>query len=158
MISGKIYHLSKHAARINELLAGVRGEGSGRLADAIERTLKEGNRDDRLRGVDRLGRALAPRKHPRPDGANGPALAPHGAASRSVTTYFARVTRKRDGWSLAAGFDGPFWLALHAQGRGRYGPVAVRDLLGTAPMVLNRVKALFRDWAAGLFQQTGYRG
>lgn len=154
----------QHTARINEHLAALSGPGAQRFGQAVAKALTDGNRDDRLRGVDRRGRALTPLKSPRKGqyaGATGPPLAPFGEQSRSIALFFARITRKASGWTLSAGFSGAISrggaevLGHHAAGAGR---LPVRDVFGVSPKTWSTVLGLFRDFAQGVFRARGYRG
>jgi hypothetical protein len=150
----------QHAQRINEHLAAISGPGAQRFGQALSKALTEGNREDRLRGVDRRGRPLQPLKTQRKGkyaGATGPPLAPFGERSRSIALYFARIARKSSGWTLTAGFSGAGAEVLghHAAGAR---PNPVRDVFGVSPRTWSTVLDLFRDFAAGAFRTRGYRG
>jgi hypothetical protein len=159
-VSFTLHYRPQHAARINEHLQAISGPGAQRFGQAVSKALTEGNRDDRLRGVDRRGRTLKELKWPRKGkyaGATGPPLAPFGEASRSIALYFARVTRRAAGWTLTAGFSGPGAeiLGHHAAGAP---PNPVRDVFGVTPRTWAVVLGLFKDFAAGVFRARGYRG
>lgn len=156
----KLYYRPQHLQRVNEHLQAISGPGAQRFGEACARAITEGNRDDRLRGVDRRGRAMTPLKSERTGryaGATGPPLAPFGERSRSIALFFARITRKAAGWTLTAGFsgEGAEVLGHHAAGAG---PNPVRDVFGVSPKTWSIVLGLFKDFAAGIFRQRGYRG
>jgi hypothetical protein len=44
--------------------------------------------------------------------------------------------------TIGVGFVGQPWLAHHAAGRGRYGPIPVRDILGIPPGAVERTDAI----------------
>lgn len=155
-----LHYRPRHLERINRQLEAISGPGSGRFADACEAALKRGNRDDRLRGVDRRGRPLVPLKSGRKGryaGAKGPPLAPFGEASRSISQFFVRVTRRRAGWTMTAGFsgEGAEILGFHATGSG---PNPVRDVFGVSPATHATLRKLFREFAAGAFRPRGLLG
>lgn len=155
MISGRVSYSANATKRLDNFMANVKGPGAMRFGQAVAKDVDVGNRDDRLRNVDRHGKTLPPRKHPREDGANGPVLAPHGDASRSITTFRARVVRTAAGWVLSAGF-GFIPLAYHAKGMVKGAPV--RDLMGISPKTWAKINKRKREWIAGLFRKSGYRG
>jgi hypothetical protein len=101
------------------------------LAPTITKIVVEGNRRDRLAGIDKNGRRLDPVKDPNPArrGGSGPPLAPN-SGSRSIILFgVGDVRAAPNGLDLTVGWQGADWLAAHAKGKGRYGPIPVRDIL-----------------------------
>lgn len=161
-MSYRVHHSGDLTNWLNDRLQAVRGPGSKRFADNVSMKLKSGNQVDRLRGVDRFGRPLYP-VLPRTGyyrGETGPPLAPHGMNSDCVRGYFAEVRRTSIGWVCTAGIRSAkaAIFVYHALGRGRYGLVPVRDILGTTPKTQGYVRASFREHADGMFKKPGYRG
>lgn len=149
----KVQHTPRHLKRLNAITAEMGGRGSNKLAARIEKALIEGNRRDRLRGVDRRGRAMpsVKRRTGKYKGKTGPPLVPSGASSRAVTGYYARVTRRFGffgDFTVKAGIyaEKAYIFPFHALGRGRWGRVPVRDILGTTPMTYAAIRSLFREW------------
>lgn len=121
-------------------MAVLRGRGAQIAAEGIADAIESGNRRDRLAGVDRYGRPLAPLKHPRTGrnaGATGPPLAPHGSQSRSISAFRAEARRRGGNWQIVAGWVGAPWLAFHAIGAGR---LPRRDLFGISPKTHAAIK------------------
>lgn len=134
-----------HQDRIKALITEI-GRVDDRFLASVQETLIEGNRRDRLEGVDRTGRPLIPWKVRRGKyaGRKGPTLAPFGRNSRSVTTFYA----DRRGTTITAGFRGNRVeiLAYHAAGKagtGRKGQVTgiVRDIMGVSPRTINAIRS-----------------
>ncbi len=151
-----INHLPKHRQWLERHLAEVQGPGAGRLARAVEKTLIEGNRQDRLRGVDRFGRPLAALRAERKGkyaGAIGKPLDPFDESSDCVAGFFARLAKNQNGWILKLGIasEKAYIFVFHALGTVRGAPR--RDILGVTPRTKAAVRAVFRDWARGLFQK-----
>lgn len=155
-----LHYRPQHVQRINEHLQAISGPGAQRFGRAVVKALTDGNRDDRLRGVDRRGQPLTPLKSERKgrySGATGKPLVPFGELSRAISQFFARVARTAAGWRLTAGFEGEGAeiLGHHAAGAG-HNPV--RDVFGVSPKTWSAVRTLFSDFAAGVFRQRGNRG
>jgi hypothetical protein len=150
------HYQSKFTQRLNDRLATIRGTGAQRFAQTIAKDVTDGNRDDRLRGVDGYGRPMPPRKKPRRDGANGDVMAPHGTASQTITRFFTKVSNSLNGWTMKVGWKDCPWIVYHAQGRVKGAPI--RDIMHVSPKTWAVVRKHFREWKLGLFNQRGYRG
>jgi hypothetical protein len=103
--------------------------------------------DEQLRlGRDRFGKRLRPRKRPvLSDGAAGPPLTPHNAASRTrrLLALSATATGVRLYWRAAGRLSWRTVLGYHAEGAGR---LPVRDVLGISAPRLARAVASARLW------------
>lgn len=146
--------------RINELLAEVRGVGTRRLGTAVAATVVAGNRADRMEGKDSRGvglPALVSKRTGKYRGMSGPPLVPRGEQSRAIADFHARVSFREGGWTLTAGWSGdaPYILAFHAEGRGRYGPIARRNCLGISPRTRSCIFQLIQQWKDGLLRKPG---
>lgn len=164
-----------HQARLQELLNAGGGSRSRAFAAQVEQVLIEGNRIDRLRGVDRTGEPLEPWKHRvgQYEDAPGPTLAPFGESSRSITSHYTDVRHTSNGWTLSAGFRGPGVeiLAYHAAGKAGCGvPIErdgkiigfrgikgcttgiMRDIFGVSPATRRDIITLFREHAKNTFR------
>ena len=151
----KIQHLPRHKEWLARHLAEVQGDGAYRLARKVEETLVEGNRTDRLRGVDRLGKPLEPLRSKRKGryaGATGTPLDPFDEASTAIRGFFARLSKNQKGWIFKVGVEGEHAhvLVYHATGTVRGAPK--RDILGVTPKTRSAIQKVFKDWAAGLFR------
>lgn len=113
----------------------------------------EQKRAELARAIGINGRRMKPRKHPRPDGANGPVLTPHREASRTARLLDARATATGVTLYWHAGLGKTThstpWgtiLGFHAAGQVRGAPV--RDVrLSTRG--INKVRGeMARWWAA----------
>lgn len=150
----RINHLPKHRAWLERHLADVRGDGAYRLARKVEVTLREGNRADRLRGVDRFGRPLAALRSERKGfygGATGTPLDPFDESSDCVKGFFARLSKNGIGWIVKVGIasEKAHIFVFHALGKVKGAPR--RDILGVAPGTKAAVRKVFAAWASGLF-------
>lgn len=151
----EIYHKPTALKAIQKRLDQVSGPGSGRLARNIQYILVEGNREDRLRGVDSRGRPLVPWRVRvgRYAGRTGPTLAPRGTASDVIAGYFARIFNQGQGWRIRCGIKSPkaYIFAFHAEGKsGRWGGGVTgirRSVLGTTPWVRSLVLNEFKTFA-----------
>ncbi len=96
-------------------------------------------------GVD--GKPLAPRKHPRPDHATGPVLAPHRAGSR--TWRLMRATIGLRGGTVTLHWSHSWGRVLGYWARGEVPHAPPRDLLGFTPAGHRWVRAEARAfwWA-----------
>lgn len=128
-----------------------RATGPQRRAFFLEagRLAVEAKREELTRAIGADGKTMAPRKHPRPDGANGPVLTPHDAASRTARlmaahadpagmTLFWRAglsARQRLPWGTILGF--------HAGGFVRGAPV--RDVR-LSRRAIGRLKKQLGAW------------
>ncbi len=115
-----------HLARLSQIVGGVKRVEKRFKAEAVQ-ILVEGNRIDRLAGLDARGRPLRPVKYRvgRYEGASGPPLAPFRESSWSVRGFFAEWR----GNVLAAFFrgEGIEFLAYHAAGKSGKGRPVVKD-------------------------------
>jgi hypothetical protein len=129
----RLEHVHRPSAALARHLAIATGRGSGAFMQRLATAVTDDNREARLRGVDRLGRPLAPLRSARKGkyrGATGPPLAPFGASSQVVTRFKVATSITSNGGRLRAGWDGPPYLGYHFVGAG-HNPV--RDLAGITP-------------------------
>jgi len=124
------------------------------LAKLQSQVLQEGNRADRIRGVDKDGHKLKPIKpstqidRDRKGRGKGPRLNPgpgrNPRESRSITNFFTRVlSMSASSLRITWGWSGMPWLKYHLTGAGRL-PKA--DISGPSPKTRNRLGGLFRDY------------
>lgn len=135
-------------------LKDVKGRGCRKLAQALADSVVEGNRYDRLNGRTRYGTTVARLKNPRTGaykGLFGPPLAPHGASSRVITHFRARVNKRAGEWQVLAGWQGvqgrsgyPF-LVAHDLGLGR---LPARPIFGMSPRTSANNRKLLAEWAS----------
>jgi hypothetical protein len=123
---------------------------SRRAADEVAQVLREGNRIDRLRGIDADGRPLVPvgERFGAYAGAGGPPLAPWFDASGSIQSFFADVAPSRNGWTITAGFRGPIAQILrwHAEGKSGVGhPITRGGVIVGFRGIPGRVSGIYRD-------------
>lgn len=146
-------------ARLDARLEVIKGRGSESFMDQAEALIKQGNADDRLRGVDRYGRPLVPLKSARKGrykGATGPPLAPFGSSSRVVSRFVTRRGRRggdrfvEAGWSDVLSKQGRPFLQFHIRGSS---PMPRRDIAGLSPQTWARIRDAFRRWASGAFRR-----
>lgn len=142
----------KAAARIRKQIDYVQGPGTQRLAESIASALVEGNRHDRVSGLDADGAPLSPLRSRRKGeyaGKSGQPLAPSGASSRVVANFRATVRRQGKGWRILAGWvgvvssRGVHFLRSHDRGSGR---LPRRHIFGASPRTMERIRKLVRDW------------
>lgn len=100
-------------------------------ARAVAQAIREANRIERLAGRDAAGFPLRPvdfRVGPYAS-ASGPPLAPFGEASRAISAFYAEESVTPDGFTLSAGYRGPFAriLKYHADGKAGRGFPVRRD-------------------------------
>lgn len=117
----------RHAKALEALLREaprMNREGAKQVAQAI----REANRIERLAGRDAAGFPLRPvsfRVGPYAS-ASGSPLAPFGEASRAISAFYVEESATADGFTVAAGYRGPFAriLKYHADGKsGRGWPI-----------------------------------
>lgn len=176
----QVQYRARHAQVLEDLLNAQRGN-SRELARSCQQILWEGNRADRLRGVDRTGKRLVPwrwrlKKY---KGARGPTLAPFGEASRAISGFFADARKAAGGWTVTAGFRGPGVeiLGYHAEGKSGKGKLLhdkktgepyfvgvkgrttgiVRDVFGVSPATYRDLRDEFRRMAGDTFARRAYR-
>lgn len=174
----QLQYRSAHAKVVEDLLNAQRAN-SRLLARQCEAILTEGNRIDRLRGMDRTGKALRPWRWRvgRYERATGPALAPFGELSRAISSFFAEATKAAGGWTLTAGFRGKGveFLGYHAAGKSGKGvPIRhdgkvvgfrgvrgrstgiVRDVFGVSPGTYRSLQDEFKAFARDTFARRAY--
>ena len=112
-----------------------------RYLDGMEPKIKR----QKLRQIEKSqganARQLAARKRARPDGADGPVLAPHNDTSRSEKWIRTAVSVNRGtvavywshGWNRILGY--------HRAGEGRYGAVPIRNIIDFPKYMLNQLAA-----------------
>lgn len=110
MLKFSVFWQQNAVAKLQQYLSMMQGPGARTLAQNIAQAIRDGNRDDRLRGVNRYGRPLVPLKSARKgkyEGAGGPPLAPFGDRSRVVTHFRATVgySSNAKGFQVTAGWD-----------------------------------------------------
>ena len=86
-------------------------------------------------------RRLAARKRARPDGADGPVLAPHNDASRSEKWIRTAVSVPRGTIALFWSHGWNTILGYHRDGLGRYGAVPVRNIIDFPKYMINQLQA-----------------
>ena len=149
-------YFGKGALRtLDAKMAELRGRGAKIAADKIAKAIEDGNRRDRLAGLDRYGRPLAKLRSKRTGkyaGASGPPLAPFGAASRVVTRFQAAARRTWTfGWRITAGWrdvtsaSGIPFLPFHNEGRGR---LPVRAIFGISPSMYAGIRPAIAEFKA----------
>lgn len=149
-----VYIPDRLTRTLDAKMAELKGRGAKITADKIAQAVEDGNRRDRLAGVDRFGRRLTSLRSPRKGeyrGKTGPPLAPSGASSRVVTNFRADARRRGGQWRIIAGWVGilsdrgvPF-LGFHLVGAGRN---PIRDIAGISPRTwvdLRKVVADFKS-------------
>lgn len=157
MIRGEIAHEGRHQIALETLIASAPAM-SRAAAKEVAELIREGNRIDRLRGVNPDGQSLRPVtvRIRRYEGASGPPLAPFGESSRSITQFYAREQSSDFGWTVTAGYRGNIARILrwHAEGRSGSGKPIVKDgkLVGFRG-VKGRVSGIRRD-ALGVGMKT----
>jgi hypothetical protein len=129
VIKSDVQYYGRHRRNLDTLIAEAPAMNR-RTAEDVAQLLVEGNRIDRLRGIDPDGKPLQPVRVRvgAYAGATGPPLAPFGEASSSIAAFYARHTTSRDGWTVTAGFQGPMApiLKYHAEGKSGTGhPITV---------------------------------
>lgn len=131
MIVGQVEYTGTARRKLDALIAA--GPGLTRIAAReVADVVWEGNRIDRLAGIDARGTPL-PRVRVRVgryEGATGPALAPFGESSAAITQFYSNpVSVGRDGFTVAAGYRGDKAVILryHAEGRSGSGRPVVVD-------------------------------
>jgi hypothetical protein len=150
----ELNYRSRHAQALRGMV-----DAAARDTDAYAREVRDwaeaANATARMAGLDADGRTLPdvqrPRRWPGYAGATGPALAPHGPASRSIAGFFAEVARHAGGFVVRCGIRGRGVevLGYHALGRagtGRKGQTTGvrRDVLGIPPQYLPELQAINR--------------
>jgi hypothetical protein len=102
-----VYFTPNATKKLEAKLNYLKGSGLRSLADSIAKELIEGNRTDRLSGVDSSGRPQTPVK-PRKGRYKlgiGPPLAPFGAMSRVVSRFRAAVKGSPGSFEVVAGWQ-----------------------------------------------------
>lgn len=102
-----VYFTPKAGQKLASKLDWLKGPGLKALADRVTVLLIEGNRRDRLSGVDWHGRPQTPVKPRRGKYKNamGPPLAPFGAQSRVVKNFRAAVKGSPGRFEVIAGWE-----------------------------------------------------
>lgn len=124
------------------------------LAKIQAEILRDGNKDDRIRGVDKGGHKLTPvkpstqRDRTRKGRGKGARLRPGPGRdpreSRSITNFFTRILSMTPAsLRITWGWTGMPWLKYHLAGSGRL-PRA--DISGPSPRTRNRLGGAFRDF------------
>ena len=115
-----------------------------------------------LAGIDRFGKPLAPLGKWATGAAfrrrgNGPVLAPHGLASRSITRFKVAWQWTGSQYQMVAGWDGVKWMKYHLTGcpRGTNSKrpnwsLPRRDIGGISPKGWVKVRASFSRFVANL--------
>lgn len=157
MITGNVEYYGRHRQNLETLIAENPAMNRQTARDVAE-LIREGNRLDRLAGVDADGKPLQPVKvriGPY-EGATGPPLAPFGEASSSIQSFYARHTTSLDGWTVTAGFQGPMApiLRYHADGKSGTGhPIHKGGQIVAFRGIKGRVSGIVRD-VFGVSQRT----
>lgn len=154
-----IKYTPAHLKRLDAITAAAKAN-SRALREEVRQVIWEGNRLDRLQGVDARGKKL-PRVKPRTGryaGATGEPMVPFNEASRAIAAFYTDDRVQGEGFIVSAGFRGPGVeiLAYHAEGRagtGRKGQVTgiVRDVFGVSERTRKAVIEVFREHARMTF-------
>jgi len=129
------------------------------LREPVRNALKDGNRADRLAGLDWEGRPfkdLAPStlERRRKQGLNGPPLAAHGPTARIITKFFVDV-RAGVGRLTFTGSWPMDWVRFHVTGSRR---LPRRDPMGFRAPTLDRARALLLEHIANNKKGWWFRG
>ena len=146
---GDVQYSGVHARKLAALIA-AGPELNRTAAREVADVVREGNRIDRLRGIDATGARLKPvrARVGRYEGASGPPMVPFGEASAAIAAFYAVPVSTRDGYTITAGFRGPKAIILkyHAEGRSGYGrPIVKGGQLVGFRGVKGRVTGIRRD-------------
>lgn len=149
MIRGDVAYTGKHAIALETLIAKNPAMNAATARD-VAQLIVEGNRIDRLLGIDPSGQPLRPTqvRVGRYEGASGPPLAPFGEASASIAAFYARSQTSVFGWTVTAGFNGPMGqiLKYHAEGKAGLGhPITRAGQLVGFKGIPGRVTGIRRD-------------
>jgi hypothetical protein len=153
-----IKHQPKHLARINAMALNLRDSFQGEFIRKARAELESGNRRDRLAGVDRHGRPLAPVTSKRRgvyEGSDAPALVPRRTNSTAIRGFrtsgeVKSASRGRTQVTvIRAWIEGglAFIFPFHRDGIGK--ARVKRDILGVTPRVVDRIHKLFREIVRG---------
>lgn len=149
MIHGDVQYEGKARRSMEALIAA--GPALTRVAAReVADVVVEGNRIDRLAGIDASGRPLPSVKVRigRYSGASGPPLVPFGQASAAIAQFYANPVATRDGFTVVAGFRGnkAQILRYHAEGRSGSGrPIVKGGKLVGFRGIKGRVTGVRRD-------------
>lgn len=171
-----VYFTNAAERRVQQHFDLLRGKGSDELAARLSQAIVDGNRRDRLAGVDRNGVPLVPllsKRRGRYKGATGPPLAPFRERSRVITKFECRISRKwgfgnfqlSAGWRdvlsdppkggsvfarfvrrVSRGKGGIPFLPFHFEGSGR---LPKRDLAGISPKTEAELAEIVRSHVRG---------
>ena len=165
----QLQHRPAHLARLNQILDAGRRLGPAFKSEARQ-IVVEGNTIDRLRGVDKNGRALRRWRWRvgRYEGKTGETLVPNGLFSMAIRLFFAEWR----GNTMVAGYrgEGVEILGYHAAGKsGKGRPIQrdgkvvgfrgvrgrttgiVRDVFGVSPATRRDLIARFREMSRDTF-------
>ena len=156
-----VYYKGKALKALNGKIEFVRGRGAKTLADGIAKQVREGNRRDRLAGVDRYGISIAsyaPLKGPRKGeykGKTGPILAPSRTKSRIIANFFAFASRRGGKWTIFAGWanvlskKGVPFLPFHDSGTAT---LPRRAHFGLSPQTWAIIRPMIADFKRRVIQ------
>jgi hypothetical protein len=118
----------------------------------IVAAIQAANREAREAGLDKGGKPLRPVKlstiaSRRRKGLDpyAPPFVPRHAASRAEAGLDVTLEFAPGSVTIRGRFVGQPYLQYHAEGRGRYGPIAVRNILGIPPGAVEAVRAIVED-------------